>query len=137
MNRMNPPADIDKNLAIVAESLYIANLLILPLFAFLALLLLYLKHNGQAPPLAQAHLDQTLRASLWIGAIFVVAAGIVVMLRMQGMEDLILWMIVVPVFTLAHASMVLLGVVGLAKAMSGKCWRFPLFGKALPRGCRS
>jgi hypothetical protein len=31
--------------------------------------------------------------------------------------------------------MVLLGVVGLARAMAGKCWRYPLFGKDLPRDC--
>jgi uncharacterized membrane protein len=44
-------------------------------------------------------------------------------------------MIVVLAFTIMHASMVLLGVVGLAKALSGKCWRYPVFGKALPHGC--
>ena len=132
---MNQPTDIGKNLAVAAESLYVANLLILPFIAFVALLLLYLKHNGKAPPLAQSHLDQTLRTSLWIGVIFTTAASIVVLLRMQGMEDVTLWMIVVLAFTIMHASMVLLGVVGLAKALSGKCWRYPLFGKALPRGC--
>ena len=44
-------------------------------------------------------------------------------------------MIVVIVFTIIHATMVLFGVLGLAKAMSGKCWRYPVFGKALPRDC--
>jgi uncharacterized membrane protein len=124
-----------QGLAIAAESLYVANLLILPLFAFLALLLLYLKHNGKAPPLAQSHLEQTVRAGIGIALMFMTAAAIVVLLRMQGMEDMNLWMIVVLAFTIMHASMVLLGVVGLARAMAGKCWRYPLFGKALPRDC--
>jgi hypothetical protein len=31
--------------------------------------------------------------------------------------------------------MVLLGVLGLAKAMAGKGWRFPLVGRTLPDDC--
>ena len=132
---MNDNTDNGKNLAVTAESLYVANLLILPFFAFLTLLLLYLKHNDKAPPLAQSHFDQTIRASLWLALMFSVAAATVLLLRSMGIEDVTLWMIVVLAFTIVHASMVLLGVVGLARAMAGKCWRYPLFGKHLPRDC--
>jgi len=58
------------------------------------------------------------------------------LLKMWGLEDVTVWMIVVIVFTIIHATMVLLGVLGLAKAMAGKCWRYPVFGRALPHGCR-
>lgn len=124
-----------RNLAVAAESLYVINLLLFPFVAFAALLTIYLRHRDSAPPLARAHLQQTLGASLWIAVMFVIATGTILLMRAQGVEDVTLWMIVVFLFTIVHASMVLLGVVGLAKAMAGKCWRYPLFGKALPPGC--
>jgi uncharacterized membrane protein len=66
---------------------------------------------------------------------FIACAGIIMLLRRWGLEDVGIWMIVVIVFTIIHATMVLLGVLGLAKAMAGKCWRYPVFGHALPDNC--
>jgi uncharacterized Tic20 family protein len=40
-------------------------------------------------------------------------------------------MVVVLYFTTCHATLVLLGVLGLAKALAGQCYRFPLVGRAL------
>ena len=122
-------------LAVLAESLYVANLLILPFLAFIILAIIFLKKRGSAPPLAQSHLQQTISASIGIAIMFIAAAGIVMLLKMWGMEDVVVWMIVVIVFTIVHATMVLFGVLGLAKAMAGKCWRYPLFGCALPHDC--
>jgi hypothetical protein len=133
-----PQDDTDtegQSLAVLAESLYVANLLILPFLAFIILGLIFLKKHGNAPPLAQSHLAQTISASIGIAVMFIAAAGIVLLLKMWGMEDVVVWMIVVIVFTIIHATMVLFGVLGLAKAMAGKCWRYPVFGRALPHGC--
>ena len=124
-----------QSLAVVAESLYVANLLILPFIAFFALVYLFMKQHGSAPPLARSHLEQTLSASIGIAIMFFACAMIIMLLRAWGLEDVSIWMIVVIVFTIIHATMVLFGVLGLAKAMSGKCWRYPVFGKALPRDC--
>jgi hypothetical protein len=38
-------------------------------------------------------------------------------------------------FTFCHSTLVLLGIVGLAKAMAGQCWQFPLVGRPLPLDC--
>ncbi len=54
-------------LAVLAEALYLANLLALPGIAFLVLGALYLRRNENRPPLAVAHLAQTFFASLWAG----------------------------------------------------------------------
>ena len=124
-----------QRLAVIAESLYVANLLILPFLAFLALVYLFFKQHRSAPPLARSHLEQTLYASFGIAIMFLACAIIILLLKDWGLEDVGLWMIVVIVFTIIHATMVLFGVLGLAKAMSGKCWRYPVFGKALPRDC--
>jgi uncharacterized membrane protein len=124
-----------QQLAVLAESLYVANLLIIPVVGFIILGLVFLKKHGNAPPLAQSHLEQTIAASIGIAIMFIACAGIIMLLRMWGLEAVGVWMIVVIVFTIIHATMVLLGVLGLAKAMAGKCWRYPLFGRALPDGC--
>lgn len=124
-----------QQLAILAESLYVANLLIIPLLGFIILGFIFLKRHGTAPPLAQSHLEQTIAASIGIAIMFIAFAGIIMLLRMWGLEAVGVWIIVVIVFTIIHATMVLFGVLGLAKAMAGKCWRYPVFGHALPHDC--
>ena len=44
-------------------------------------------------------------------------------------------MVLIIYFTVCHSTLVLFGVVGLAKAMAGQCWRFPLIGPRLPEEC--
>ena len=39
------------------------------------------------------------------------------------------WVIVILYFTTAHSTLVLLGVMGLAKAMAGKNYVYPLVGR--------
>ncbi len=36
-----------------------------------------------------------------------------------------------------HSIFVLLGILGLAKAMAGQCWRFPVIGPRLPYTCEN
>jgi uncharacterized Tic20 family protein len=124
-----------QDFAILAESLYIANLLILPVFAFIVLVFLFLKKHGTLPPLAQSHLEQTISAGIWIAVIFFVGGMTIMLMRLLGTEDVTLWVIVIILFTIIHATMVLLGVLGLAKALAGKCWRYPVIGKPLHRDC--
>ena len=132
---IDEPGVPGQSLAVLAESLYVANLLILPFLAFLVLAIVFLKQHSTAPPLARSHMQQTVSASIGIVLMFFVCAGIIVYLRSQGLDDVGVWMIVVIVFTVIHATMVLFGVLGLAKAMAGKCWRYPVFGTRLPPDC--
>lgn len=125
------PAGI--RLAILAEALYIANLLAIPVIAFLILGVLYLRRDENMPPLAAAHLEQTFSASLWAGVLLVVVNALI--LLMGGYRGLHTWTLVIIYFTVCHSALVLLGVAGLAKAMAGQCWRFPLIGRRLPEGC--
>jgi hypothetical protein len=120
-------------LAVVAESLYLANLLLLPGVAFLGLLYLFWRRSVSAPPLAASHLMQTLRASLWAGGLLLVANGLILLLG--GYRGPNTWTVVITYFTACHSTLVMLGMFGLAKAMAGQCWRYPLLGPALPRDC--
>lgn len=120
-------------LAVTAESLYLVNLLLLPGLGFLALLILWWKRRNDAPVVARAHLDQTLRGSLWAGVLLVVANGLI--LLFGGYQGPQVWVVVITYFTVCHATLVVYGAYGLAKAMAGQCWRFPLIGHSLPAGC--
>ena len=114
-------------LAVTAEALYLANLLLLPGLAFIALLVVYERYIRTAPELAVCHLRQTLSASLWAGALLL-AANIIILL-LGGYRSPNTWMVVIIYFTTCHATLVLLGVMGLAKAMAGQTYRYPLVGR--------
>jgi len=123
------PAPPGQGLAVFAETLYLANLLLLPGIAFLALLWLYLRHRRAAHPLAANHLGQTITVSLWAGALLVAANGVILILG--GYRGPYTWVVLILYFTVCHSTLVLLGIVGLSKAMAGQFWRFPLLGPPL------
>jgi ABC-type multidrug transport system permease subunit len=125
----------DRDFAVLVESLYVANLLILPVLAFIILALIFIKKHGSLPALADSHLEQTMSASIWIGVFFFITAITVMLMNLVGIEDVTLWIIAIITYTIIHATMVLFGVFGLAKALAGKCWRYPLVGKPLPADC--
>jgi uncharacterized Tic20 family protein len=116
-------------LAVTAEVLYLANLLLLPGLAFVALLVLYYRNIRTATQLSACHLRQTLSATLWAGALLLVANLLIVLLG--GYRSPHTWMVVIIYFTTCHSTLVLLGVLGLAKAMAGQCYRYPLVGRPL------
>lgn len=119
--------------AVAAEGLFLANLLLVPGLAFALLLGLWWKRRGDAPPLAAAHLAQTLSGSLWAGVLLVVANGLILLLG--GYRGPYVWVVVITYFTVCHSALVVFGAYGLAKAMAGQCWRYPLVGRPLPAEC--
>lgn len=123
---MTDPAPAGQSLAIAAETLYLVNLMLAPGLAFLVLAWLWLKRRHDAPPLARCHLDQTFFVSLW-GGVLIVGANAVLFL-VFGWDWEWTWVIVVLYFTAVHSTLILLGMVGLAKAMAGKPYVYPLIG---------
>lgn len=115
-----------QDIAVWAEALYLANLLLAPGLAFLALLWLY-RRTPSLPPLARCHLLQTIRASLWAGALLVLAN--LAILLAGGYAAPATWVIVIIYFTTCHSTLVLLGVLGLAKAMAGQEFVYPVLGR--------
>lgn len=128
-----PPGDDTtppgQGLAVAAESLYLINLLLLPGLGFLLLLGLYFRCRSSASPLARVHLRQTVSASLWAGALLILANLLIVVLG--GYQAAWTWIIVILYFTTVHATLVLLGILGLARALAGQPCRYPLIGTLL------
>jgi uncharacterized Tic20 family protein len=116
-----------KTLAVAAETLFLVNLLLLPGLAFAALLLVYLAKRHSSPPLAANHLAQATGVSVIGGALLVLVIALI--LALGGFDSGYTWMVVILYFTFIHSSLILLGVMGLVKAMSGQHFRYPLIGR--------
>ena len=116
-----------QTLAVTAETLFLVNLLLAPGLAFLALLILYLRHRGRAEPLAANHLSQTVGTGLIGGSLLVCITALIALLG--GLDSGYTWVVVVLYFTFIHSTLILLGILGLVKALSGQHYRYPLLGR--------
>jgi uncharacterized Tic20 family protein len=118
-----------QSLAVLAEILYLTNLLLAPGLAFGALLWLWLRHKDSAPPLARQHLHQATVVSLVGGVLIVCLSGAWV--AFGGLDSAWTWVVVLTYFVCIHGTLVLLGMFALSKAMAGQVWRYPLIGPRL------
>ena len=117
------PSDSDRRQAVLAESLYLANLLLAPGLAFVALLVLRRRAGG---PRARQHVRQAIAGSLWAGALLVGLSAAI--LGLGGFDSMWSWLWVILYFTFFHSTLVLFGMVGLARALAGQAFRYPLIG---------
>ena len=115
-----------QNLAVLAEALFLTNLLLAPGIAFAVLLWLWLRHKDSAPLLARQHLKQTTFVSLWGGLLLVTLTALLILVG--GLAWEYTWVLVILYFTCIHSTLVLFGVFALTKAMAGQPWRYPLIG---------
>jgi hypothetical protein len=115
-----------QDLAILTESLYLINLMLAPGLAFLGIAWLWFKRRKTAPALARCHLDQTFFVSLW-GGVLIVGANAALFL-IFGWDWEWTWVFVIMYFTCIHSTLILLGMVGLSKAMAGKPYVYPWIG---------
>ncbi|MCU7834043.1 MAG: hypothetical protein KZQ83_02230 [gamma proteobacterium symbiont of Taylorina sp.] len=118
----------DTNIAILAESLFLANLLLIPVIPFVVLFSLYRKHkltikSGQES-LAYNHIRQTFIASILAGVLIVCVVGVFYFL--SNISAAVTWTIIITYFTCVHSLFVMYGIYGLAKAMGGQPVKFPL-----------
>jgi hypothetical protein len=124
MNDDDPHAGV----AVQAEALYLLNLLLLPGLAFVGLLWLVHRHADSPSELVRCHLKQTLVASLWAGVLL--TAVTLAILLLGGLLVPATWVVLILYFTCCHAALVLLGIVGLSRAMAGTLYRYPLIGSS-------
>jgi len=122
------PAAPGQSIAVAAELLFLANLLLAPGLAFAAIFWLWHKHP-EAPPLARNHLKQTFYVSLWGGILITTFTAAFILLG--GLHWQWTWVLVILYFTCFHSTLVILGMFGLSRAMAGKPFRYPLIGPKL------
>jgi len=122
----NPAKAPGLGLAVAAESLFLVNLMAAPGVAFAVLGVLWLRHRHSAPALARCHLDQAFFVSLWGGLAIVVLSA--ALLYFGGLDWEWTWVAVILYFTCIHSTLIVFGCLGLAKAMAGRPYRYPLIG---------
>lgn len=113
-------------IAIAAEALFLINLMLLPGLAFLALMLLWALYRNDPDPLVRNHLRQTGWTCIWGGLLLVtISVGIFLL---GGFDNPWAWVVGILYFTFVHSTLILLGVLGLSRAINGRFWRYPLLG---------
>jgi len=110
-----------KKLSTIAQSLYVANLLILPGFAFLFLLVYFIKYKSRFG-LARIHLYRSMQLCVINGLVLAVIPFVYVFVLSKSNAASI--MIMIFYFVCMHAVFVLLGMLNLSRAMAKK---MPLF----------
>lgn len=123
---MDPLPD-PRTQAVQAEALYLLNLLIAPGLAFLLLLGLAYQQRASTNPLTRCHIRQTVWVSLQAGILLVVVPAIIALAGDLGNPST--WMLLVLYFVCCHATLVLLGVFGLSRAIAGQTYVYPLLGR--------
>ena len=110
--------------ALRVQILYLLNLLIIPGIAFIGIYLLFKEHKNTPNELTRNHVSQSMVASIVAGVLII---GFTLLILIFGStDDAYTWMWVILYFTCIHASLVLLGVYGLVKAMGAQKIHYPL-----------
>ncbi len=112
--------------AVQAEALYLLNLLLLPGLAFLLLLVLFRRHRNSPDPLVRGHVRQAFAASLIAGLLLIVMPALIALAGDLGQPGT--WTVLLLYFVSCHGALVLLGVLGLARALVGQPYTYPLLG---------
>ena len=106
------------NLAIIMQSLYLANLLLLPGLSFVAMLYLFFRHRNRLyKGVTKVHLCRAVQLSVVAGIFLVILPGVALMLAYDFQTSLMLSLVY---FVTIHAFFVLIGMLNLTKSMVNK-----------------
>jgi hypothetical protein len=122
---MSDPID-QRTHAVQAEVLYLLNLLIAPGLAFLLLLWLAYQQRASVNPLTRCHVRQAITASIGAGLLITTVPALIWLFA--DLENPAVWVFLILYILCCHGTMVLLGVLGLSRAISSQTFVYPLIG---------
>jgi uncharacterized Tic20 family protein len=123
-----PESNAAEPLAVATEGLYLLGML-LPLLPLLGQSWIYTRHRDHERPVVRSHVRQCFVASLIAFGVF--AAANLLTLALGGYAT---WaaMVVFEVYFVVFVPLLIIpGLIGLIKAMSGQDYRYPMIGKSL------
>jgi len=112
--------------AVLAEALFLANLMLIPVLGFVLMLVLWWKFRHSDSAIVRNHLQQTVVTSI-SGAAILIGVSVAIFL-LGGLDNPVSWVIGVLYFLCVHAVLILLGMIGLNRAILARKWRYPLLG---------
>jgi hypothetical protein len=123
MNSIDENNKLADKLAILAPTLYLLNLLLLPGLAFLILIFIFIKCRHIQQPYARIQIQQNFYASIASG-LAIVGISIVIIL-IGGFSSVYSWMVMLIYALSIHATLVLLGAFSLARAINQQAYLYP------------
>ncbi|MEH6811633.1 MAG: hypothetical protein V7677_03780 [Motiliproteus sp.] len=116
---------IYKQIPVVLQGLYLLNLLALPLLAMISILYLCKKHWHSEDLVTRCHTRQVIASSIWFA---IVVLGGSLLFWLVGDHGPQLWTMLLMYLIVFHTTFVMIGLVGLAKAITGKPYQPYLIG---------
>lgn len=116
----------ERQRAISAHALYLANLLLLPGVFFGVLWWCRRQWRATASPALRQHLDQAFGAAVWSGVLIILIC--LLLAFSGGLQQPLTWVLLILYFTVVHAALILFGAYALSRAMAGLACRYPLPG---------
>lgn len=101
---------------------YLLNISFLPVIGFVVQLWLWQRSRSQCRVFANHHARQSILAS--VGAAVLLGLVSVLILAFGGLSSPYTWVTLILYFTLCHSGLIVLGVVGYARASGGKNFEF-------------
>ncbi len=111
--------------AVLLQSLYLINLLAAPLLTLIPIVYLCRKNWHSPDPVASCHTRQVAAVTIWFGIVFF---GGILLFWLLGNNSPEHWTVLLMYLIVFHTTFVMIGMVGLARALSGKTYRPYLIG---------
>ena len=116
---------IQKHITVILHSLYLINLLALPGIALIPMAYLCKKYWHSQDLLTFCHVRQVLASTIWFLLVFF---GGVLVFWLMGNDSPQHWTMLIMYLIVFHTTFVMVGMIGLAKAITGKPYRPYLIG---------
>ncbi len=113
----------DRSLSVLAPSLYLLNLLLLPGIAFLILCYMYMTRRDTSDAVTRIQIEQNFYASI-VSGVAIIGVSVVI-LSVGGFSSIYGWMFMIIYAVSVHATFVLLGVLSLSKSLNHEAYIYP------------
>lgn len=116
---------IYKRIPVILQGLYLMNLLALPILSMIPILYLCKKHWQSEDLVIRCHTRQVIATSIWFA---IVVIGGSLLFWLFGRHGPGLWTMLLMYLIIFHTTFVMIGLVGLAKAITDQTYQPYLIG---------
>lgn len=116
----------ERKVAITSQALYLLNISVLPIVAFVILMVVYSMNKAKVHGNGLLHLKQAIVGSVVAGILLVIVSVIIMLIG--SFDSPYTWMVLVLYFISIHSALILYGVFAFIKALVNEPYRYPLIG---------
>ena len=112
----------ERKLAGQSHIFYLLNISFLPVIGFALQVILWRHTRTRRLAFAMAHTRQSIIASITAGCALTIVTGLILIIG--ELSSPYTWVVLILYFTLCHTTLILLGILGYARANAGKQFMF-------------